>query len=194
MGSHAHSREVPVSLSPSGLRGSSGVVQAAAVCYRVSGPEVEFLLVRTRAGRLDFPQGRHRARPKPGAIGRSGSLRGSRRSRTHRNHFLRPLCAQGANQNPGRSPGQSPEPSPSPSLPSFAKCAGWVNRRSQSAAVRGFPPRKRNAVCAKAAPKHAQPNSPPSSIARLPACAGLHVGAGNTVGKRSERCSPGSLF
>jgi len=57
MGSHARSREVPVSLSPSGLRRSCGIVQAAAVCYRVNGHEIEFLLVRTRAGRWTFPKG-----------------------------------------------------------------------------------------------------------------------------------------
>ena len=57
MGPRAHSREVHPSLSSSLLRRSRGVEQAAAVCYRMSGHAVEFLLVRTRAGRWTFPKG-----------------------------------------------------------------------------------------------------------------------------------------
>jgi len=57
MGSQARSGEVPVSLSSPRLSHSRAVEQAAAVCYRVSGHEVEFLLVRTRSGRWTFPKG-----------------------------------------------------------------------------------------------------------------------------------------
>jgi len=39
-------------------RGTELPVQVAAVCYRVSGPSVEFLLVNTSSGRWTFPKGR----------------------------------------------------------------------------------------------------------------------------------------
>ena len=39
------------------LRGLRGCQQVAAVCYRVRGEDIEFLLVQTRGGRWIFPKG-----------------------------------------------------------------------------------------------------------------------------------------
>src|SRR2546423_5422418 len=39
------------------LRGMRGSEQVAAVCYRVRGGAIEFLLVQTRGGRWIFPKG-----------------------------------------------------------------------------------------------------------------------------------------
>lgn len=40
------------------LRRLRGTEQVAAVCYRVRGTEIDFLLVQTRAGRWTFPKGK----------------------------------------------------------------------------------------------------------------------------------------
>jgi 8-oxo-dGTP pyrophosphatase MutT (NUDIX family) len=57
MASAAQSQGIPNYLPPSHLGRLRGREQAAAVCYRVGGRGVEFLLVRTRGGRWTFPKG-----------------------------------------------------------------------------------------------------------------------------------------
>jgi 8-oxo-dGTP pyrophosphatase MutT (NUDIX family) len=44
-------------IAPSQLRRMRGCEQVAAVCYRVRGGSIEFLLVQTRGGRWTFPKG-----------------------------------------------------------------------------------------------------------------------------------------
>src|ERR1700751_1442708 len=43
--------------APSQLRQMRGCEQVAAICYRVRGSSIEFLLVQTRGGRWTFPKG-----------------------------------------------------------------------------------------------------------------------------------------
>ena len=57
MASAASPQSIPDCVSPAHLRRLRGRAQAAAVCYRVSGRGIEFLLVRTRGGRWTFPKG-----------------------------------------------------------------------------------------------------------------------------------------
>jgi len=140
--------------------------EVAAVCYRVGGRGIEFLLVQTRGGRWIFPKGgveRGLTTRQSAALeafeeaGVHGRIEAAAFARYFKSGRIPPFATK--NQ---RADARSAEEESSVSATS-AKSPGLNRPRNRTASPPGFPRKKRNNACSRIANRNSEPNLSASS-------------------------------